>query len=55
MVVVEQVDRVVSDQLVHTEQEVQHHVFVLHVCRCTVRHQSETPPLNETPNITRCY
>ncbi len=26
-----------GDELVHTEQEVQHHATVLHVCRCTVR------------------
>lgn len=39
-----------GDELVHTEQEVQHHAFLLHLCGCIVRHQSEMPPLNEAPN-----
>lgn len=41
-----------GDERVHAEQEVQHHAFVLHVCKCTVRHQREKPPPNEAPNIT---
>lgn len=51
---VEQVVGVVwdGDELVHAEQEVQHRASVLHVCRCTVTHQSERPPPNEAPNIT---
>lgn len=40
-----------GDELVHSEQETQHHASVLHVCRCTVRHHSEKPP-HQASNTT---
>lgn len=41
------------DELVQTEQ-VQHHTSVFHVCRSTVRNQSEKTPPNQE-NTTQCY
>lgn len=41
------------DELVHTEQ-VQHHTSVFHVCRSTVRNQSEKTPPNQE-NTTQYY
>ena len=39
-----------GDEMIHTEQEVQHHAFLLHLCGCIVIHQSEKPPPNEASN-----
>lgn len=39
-----------GDELVRTE--VQHHAFLLYVCRSTIRHQSEKPLPKEASNIT---